>query len=192
MDIINRTDNNPEIRERIKSLIGTPIPQMEKIKPILANYDFPSFIEHTNNTDVSFSMDISDESADLVISQAAMEHVDDLEGTIKNISRMLKRGGVSTYQVDLKCHGTSKWWNGHWMYSPLEWKIIRGRVPYLINRASLSKHLALHKKYGLKIRGVKVFRMKTELPRAYFALEFRNIPEDDLTASSAFICSEKE
>ena len=190
-DIIDRNWINSDIRKDIEKLIGQPIPVMDKIKPYLDDYSFPKFINRTNNNDVSFNKAIPDESVDLVISQATMEHVDDLEGTLKDMARMLKKGGVSSYQVDLKCHQSSSWWNGHLMYTPFEWKIIRGNLPYFINRATLSQHLSLHEKHGLKVVGVQPVINKPGVPRKAFAKEFKNIPEEDLLASSAYICAVK-
>jgi SAM-dependent methyltransferase len=48
------------------------------------------------------------ESYDLVISRAVLEHVNDLESTILDIKKVLKTGGASIHQVDLKSHGLDR------------------------------------------------------------------------------------
>ena len=43
--------------------------------------------------------------ADLALSRAVLEHVDDLPGTFADMLAALKPGGVAMHQVDLKSHG---------------------------------------------------------------------------------------
>ncbi len=79
--------------------------------------------------------------ADLVISRAVLEHVDDLDATFADMERALKPGGVAVHLVDLKSHGLHTrnpldfltWpeplWHG--MYSakgvPNRWRVDRYR-----------------------------------------------------------------
>lgn len=140
---------------------------------------------------------ISDTSVDMIFSQAVLEHVDDLENTYKAMSRWLKKGGIMSHQIDFKSHGTSEFWNGHWKYSALKWKVLKGRRKFLINRAPLSKHIELHEKNGFKI--ISVIRVNTypdkiykgAINRNHLAPEFQNISEEDLNATHAHILSQK-
>lgn len=82
------------------------------------------------------------EEADLVISRAVLEHVDDLEGTFVDMVRALKPGASAWHQVDLKSHGLHRrnpldfleWpqWLWSMMYShkgvPNRWRIDRYRA----------------------------------------------------------------
>jgi len=77
---------------------------------------------------------------DMVFSQAALEHVDELLNAYENMYIWLKHGGYISHQIDLKCHGTATEWNGHWGYSDLIWKLIRGKRSFLINRVTHSSH----------------------------------------------------
>src|SRR4029077_4841255 len=43
--------------------------------------------------------------ADLVISRAVLEHVDDLAATFADMASALRPGGIAVHQVDLKSHG---------------------------------------------------------------------------------------
>jgi SAM-dependent methyltransferase len=46
----------------------------------------------------------AENSADLVISRAVLEHVNDLSGTFEDMRRALKPGGLALHQIDLKSH----------------------------------------------------------------------------------------
>jgi len=48
--------------------------------------------------------EIPDEWADAVFSQAVLEHVDDVPGLLAQISRVLRPGGVTIHQIDLRNH----------------------------------------------------------------------------------------
>ena len=81
------------------------------------------------------------QQADLAISRAVLEHVDDLEGTFADMVAALKPGGLAMHQVDLKSHGLHRdtpldfleWptWLWSLMYShkgvPNRWRIDRYR-----------------------------------------------------------------
>lgn len=194
-DIIDRKNFAPISRADLKLMLEQkiPIPEVRKIKPVLDILEFPSFINLSDHTDISFSLSqqLPHSFADLVISQAAMEHVENLDQTIRSISSWLKVGGVSSYQVDLKSHQTHDLWNGHWTFNDLEWKVVRGTLPYLINRASFSEHLDLHKKHGLRVIGTKVVTTPSTLSRKRLAKRFKKLSEEDMTVSSAYICAIK-
>lgn len=46
---------------------------------------------------------------DLIVSRAVFEHVNDLDGTMRDIATALKPDGVSLHQVDLKSHGLDRY-----------------------------------------------------------------------------------
>lgn len=83
---------------------------------------------------------------DLIFSQAVLEHIDDLEQAYVTMNLLLKRSGVMSHQIDFRCHGTSKEWNGHWIYSDQEWRLIRGGRHFLINRYPFSAHINMLEK----------------------------------------------
>jgi SAM-dependent methyltransferase len=97
------------------------------------------------------SSDIESESVDMVISQAVMEHTDNLDKAYEASYRWLKKGGLMSHQIDFSCHEEAKKWNGHWAYSDLMWKLIRGNRPYLINREPCSTHINYLTSYDFKI-----------------------------------------
>jgi hypothetical protein len=127
------------------------------------------------------------ESVDLIYSQAVLEHVDDLRNTYKSMRMWLKSDGYMSHQIDYKCHGVAAEWNGHWKYSDLIWKLIRGGRPFLINREPHATHIELLNDEGFKI--LLESRNRSESKYSVHQLEprFRSISQDDLTTSGAFI-----
>jgi len=132
------------------------------------------------------------ESIDMIFSQAVLEHVDDLTFTYRTFHDWLKPGGLMSHQIDFRCHGTAEKWNGHWAYSDLRWKMIKGRRPYLLNRETHSRHIDLLKETGFRIVGDTAIKSPSGLSRRELAARFRNMPEDDLTTSGAFIQAVKD
>jgi Methyltransferase domain len=127
---------------------------------------------------------------DMIISQAVLQHIDDLELTYLSMNRWLKDNGYISHCVDLRSMGTSDNWYGHWSYNDLQWKIVKGRKKYLINRLPYSAHIALARKYGFDIRNEKLVR--SAMPdRKELAPEFRSFDEKDLTTSNLFLQARK-
>ena len=90
-------------------------------------------------------------SVDLIISQAVLEHVDDLENAYSAMSLWLNDEGLMSHAIDFKCHGMTKSWNGHWCLSEFEWQMVRGGRVYAINRQPLSVHIKLLEKNGFNL-----------------------------------------
>ena len=131
------------------------------------------------------------QSVDMIYSQAAMEHVDDLPAAYRAMNRWLKPAGYVSHTIDFKSHHLADGWNGHWAYSDFTWKLIRGRRPYLINRLPASAHLALLQEQGFEIREQTRDRAAPAVPRGKLAPGFRDLSEDDLTTAGAFIQAHK-
>ncbi len=130
-------------------------------------------------------------SVDWILSQAVMEHVDDLEGTYAACWRWLRPGGVMSHQIDFKSHGTAPQWNGHWAFSDFAWRLVRGARPYLINRQPHSVHVDLMMRAGFEILCDRTFRSSGGLPRERLAGRYRSLSDDDLATSGAFIVARK-
>ena len=131
------------------------------------------------------------ESVDMILSQAVLEHVDDLPGTYRAMRDWLRPGGYISHQVDFRCHNTAKGWNGHLAYSDFVWKLIRGKRPYLINREPYSAHLRLLAEEGFASPHTYPAQMATAVERSDLAKRFRDIPDSDLTTCYAFIQSKR-
>lgn len=126
-------------------------------------------------------------SVDWIFSQAVMEHVDDLKATYAACQDWLRPGAAMSHQIDFKSHGTATTWNGHWAYSALTWRMIRGARGYLINRAPHSGHRGALAAAGFEILEDQPIKRDDGLGRARLASPYRDLDEDDLTTAGAFI-----
>jgi SAM-dependent methyltransferase len=135
--------------------------------------------------------EIPSNSVDLIISQAVMEHVDQLNEIYTECFRSLKPGGFMSHQIDLRCHETAPEWNGHWKYSEVTWRLMRGGRPWFINRQPCSTHLRLVKQVGFslctEIRQFGSFGISTK----QLASCFHSLSESDLKTSGIFILANK-
>lgn len=134
---------------------------------------------------------VQKDSVDMIFSQATLEHVDDIENTYKIMHDWLKLGGFMTHQIDLKSHGTSSEWNGHWTYSDRIWKIIRGKRQWLLNRLPCSGHIELLKKNDFNIVCVKKVKSPSKIARKDLNYKFKNISDEDLETSGLFFIAKK-
>lgn len=134
---------------------------------------------------------VARESVDLIYSQAVMEHIDDLPRAYRAMNYWLKPGGYVSHAIDFRSHRVANGWNGHWAYSDLTWRLIRGKRPYLINRQPMSAHLGLLRAEGFVVREEARDRAEPAVPRGRLARGFRGMTEDDLTTATAFIQAQK-
>ena len=201
--------------------------EFPRVLPLLASYNFPSEIFTNNNLEKLLDKSriqclrnelvdmekqknsiqymcpwhdpkiIENDSVDVVFSQAVLEHVEDLKNTYDAMYKWVKKGGCISNQIDFESHGLSDEWNGHWSFSDLTWKLIKGNRPYLINREPLSKHLEAAQDAGFEI--ISVLPVQTfpsdaytgTIERTKLAKKFRNISEEDFTTTSAYILARK-
>jgi predicted SAM-dependent methyltransferase len=130
---------------------------------------------------------IEKESVDMIYSQAVLEHVDGLRHTYEALYSWLKPNGFMSHQIDFKSHGTASKWNGHWTYSDLVWRLIRGNRRYLLNREPYSTHIKLLKDTGFRKIWEQEMLRQSEIDRRDLAKRFRNVSQEDLNISGAFI-----
>jgi predicted SAM-dependent methyltransferase len=130
---------------------------------------------------------VEENSVDMIYSQAVLEHIDDLAYTYEVLYRWLKPGGFMSHHIDFKCHRTAKEWNGHWAYSDFIWKLIKGKRPYFINRHPHSTHLKFLRKSGFELLFDSKSKNTSGVQRKHLASKFKNMSDEDLTTSDAFI-----
>jgi SAM-dependent methyltransferase len=94
--------------------------------------------------------------ADLVLSHAVLEHVEELETLSQTAAGWLRPGGWVSHCIDLDAHGLFDGWNGHWALGTLRWHLARGRRPYFINGAPWSRHRRLLEASGLELQAVEL------------------------------------
>jgi len=134
---------------------------------------------------------IKQESVDMIFSQAALEHVDNLAQAYVTFYRWLKTDGFMSHQIDFGCHGLAKKWNGHWAYSDLVWKLVKGKRAYLLNREPYSTHKRLLESSGFEI----VCEVKTldhsGLAKEQLSSRFRRMSQEDMTTRTVHILVRK-
>jgi len=129
-------------------------------------------------------------SVDLAFSQAVLEHVDDLGATYAALGRWLRPGGLMSHAIDFRGHGLTRDWYGHWTVPAPLWTLVRGRRPYLINRAAASEHLSRMEAAGFEILHL-ARTAAPPAPRAALAAEFRGLPDADLATAGCFVIARK-
>lgn len=130
-------------------------------------------------------------SVDWIFSQAVMEHVEDLEGSYTSMTTWLKKGGIMSHQIDFKSHGLSPFWNGHWTFPSLIWKIIKGNNPYLLNRKTYDEHLALLSKNSFSILHQHLIKKTDGFSKVFLAKDYQNFSKETLEIAGAFIIAKK-
>jgi SAM-dependent methyltransferase len=134
---------------------------------------------------------IEENSVDWILSQAVMEHVDDIALAYRCCFRWLRPGGVMSHQIDFRSHGLAAAWDGHRAYSNIVWRLVRGARPYLINRLPLSAHQRALQETGFEAVAHSLVATAPTLARHRLAAPFRTWPEQDLATSSAFLIHRK-
>jgi hypothetical protein len=194
--------------------------EFSRVKPFLKDYQFPSHIYGDAGLELALAPErlekirqalqgndpeqlivykvpwyeanlIEENSVDMIFSQAVLEHVDDLDNTYPSMTAWLKPGAFMSHQIDFKCHGTATTWNGHWRHSNIVWSLIRGKRPYLLNRAPKSTHITLMKKNGLTVLQEDNVEMPSTFKQNKLAKRFREMSDEDLTCSGVFVIAQK-
>lgn len=193
-----------------------------RIRPVPASFDFPSHVLTETILGKSLSKDrienirrelldinnpanryitykipwhdinaIESESVDFIYSQAVLECVNEPDHTYNAMNKWLKHGGLMSHTIDLKSHITKEW-NGHWIFSDIQWDIVKGRSTYLFNRLPASEHSKLHSEHGFRIIISEAVTIANKLTRNDLNKKFRNLTDIDLTTSGLYILSQKE
>ena len=126
-------------------------------------------------------------SVDAILSQAVLEHVNDVRSTYSAMHAWLRIGGWMSHQIDFRSHSTTDAWNGHWGISDLQWAIARGRRSYFLNREPCSRHLAVATELGFRVVHAARQRDPTGIGRSALAQRFRDLPDDDQQTCGLFL-----
>lgn len=210
-----------EIVELFKKKEAIPGNEFPMAKPYLSNYDFPSNIFAEDRLQKALDDDrlkkireaicdnqencaiiqykvpwydtsvLEEKTADLIYSQAVLEHIDELRNAYRSMWLWLKPTGYISHQIDFKCHRTTNKWNGHWAFSDFIWKLFRGKRPYLINRFPHSTHLSILREEKFKVVCDKKVKSESILTRNDLAPRYKSMSDDDLSTSGAFIQATK-
>lgn len=170
--------------------------RISKIRSEIASLDNPHSTVNENKYIIYITLsdaekEIKKGAINMIFSQAVLQHVDKLEIIYKNMSQWIEPGGFMSHTIDFKSMGSSDKWYGHWEYSDIEWKIIRGRKKFYINRAPYSAHVHLMGKNNFKIIcTIKTFG-KSVKNKKLLSKQFRQLSMEDLSTSGVFIQSKK-
>ena len=134
---------------------------------------------------------IEDASVDFIYSQAVLQYVDNLDETFQCIHKWLKPAGVMSHSIDLSSHGITRSWNGHWLFSEKEWKLIHGNNKIILNRAPRSKYLSLIKKYHFEVVDEMRYSKPSLLSVKHFAKQFRELITEDSTIHAIVLQARK-
>lgn len=129
--------------------------------------------------------------ADLIFSHVVMSVVDNVDRIYGHCARWLKPGGWMSHQIDLTSLGVTDEWNGHLRYSDAAWAAVAGRRPLFVNRERVSSHVRLLEKNGFEVITVLRKLASGGIARDELAPRWRDISDDDLNCSTAFIVARK-
>jgi hypothetical protein len=135
--------------------------------------------------------EIAERSLDLMFSQAVLEHVDDLDETYQAMSTWLKPGGYASHVIDFGAHYLSPYWNGHWAYSDWEWRLVRGRRDFLLNRKPLSTHVKHAKHAGFEVLLLRRRYHDHGLSTDALSPRFQRLDPEDARTRGAFLILRK-
>ncbi len=166
--------------QRIQS-ISDALMRPSRANPISISYVSPAYADSL----------IRPNSVGMITSHAVMEHVDKVEDAYRSMYKWLGYEGIMSHQIDFTSHDMSEYWNGHWTFSDLVWKLMRGRKSYLLNREPFSTHIKLQHKVGFKVLKVIKIQNHDGVDREKLSPKFVDMSEEDFSTSSAHIISTK-
>lgn len=206
IDLLKKQENIPDEKE------------FPRISPKLDNYQFPrqifpkSYIQEClnpirierikksiagNDVMIEYKAPWLDErnietgGVEMIISQAVLEHFDELELAYKIMNRWLNKNGFMTHTIDFKSHGKSITWDGHWRIPNWYWFLLRGRRPYLINRQPFSVHKKLIKKNNFDLIYTKKVVSAATFEDDKLNKDFQTITSEDRETSGVFLQAKK-
>ncbi len=120
------------------------------------------------------------ESFDFVYSQAVLEHVRDPLATARSMARLLRPGGVTSHQVDLRDHRDFSDPLVFLQHSDWVWEAATSRSPSYMNRMRAPEWQMTFEKCGLKVLEMRVTESiaVTTAQMAGLNRRFRNVVTD--------------
>lgn len=181
-DIYNNVKNVPGafyemFFKRLRKTNGMrPIDYLEKELEKTSN-NLSSDINYVVSGDFNLVSAFKSNTIDIVFSQAAFEHFDNVENTIKQLSIVCKPNAIIIAEIDLKTH--SRWIrekdpNNIYRYSNFIYKLHSVRATP--NRNRPYAYYELFKKYGwrdIKIIPLSIIDKKKMIPDRYLTKNFR-------------------
>lgn len=163
--------------------------RVERIRDAVAHPDRSGLIEyHAPWTDPGV---VQRASVDLVLSQAVLEHVADVNGTHRAIADWLRPGGFASHQIDFRSHSLSARWDGHLEASEPMWRFVSMHRRFLLNRQPLGAHLRGLDESRMEVEIVDRVRDESTVDRSTLNRVWGDwLPGDEETAS-AYVAARK-
>ena len=121
-------------------------------------------------------------SFDVIFSQDTLEHVSDPERSVANVARMLKPGGITSHQIDLRDHRNFERPLDFLELGTPRWRLLAAGMVMPPNRWRLSDWEDAFARHGLIVTAVvpNATTVVTSEERGRFARRFRQKSLDDL------------
>lgn len=155
--------------------------RIEKIREAILNYSNTGISDNSINYLVPWSNFINElkNSFDFVFSRAVMEHIDDYAQTYFYLNQCMKSNAIMLHDIEYHNHKIGKHWNMHWCFPNVLWTLIKGKRPFITNRATHSMHITEINKNKFQI--IKEYRniKQSKIKRGCVSKKFKNISDED-------------
>ncbi len=143
------------------------------------------------------SLAVADGTVDVLVSNAALEHVRELEAAVAEMARCTKPGGVGVHRIDFRDHGFHRFPFDMLRYSRYAWERVlttRTGLGGYQNRLRLGQVIGLFESHGFSILDVEKEQMSEELAAVKHLLhpDFCRLSDDDLATTGAAIAVRRE
>lgn len=173
-----------------KSLFGELAPSREELLENLRGFDLARLLagdlggaaeERLSYRRASVvALPLADAEADVVVSLALLEHVADVDATIAEIARVMRRGGRGSHVINGRDH---RWYADRsihpldFLRDPTAAELVHGS-----NRMRPLEFVRRFEQHGFAVREVLAVE-RVDVPpelRASFAVPFRDLPQEEL------------
>lgn len=139
------------------------------------------------------TLDLPSASFDFIYSHAVMEHVADSEAAIASITRLLRPGGVTSHQIDLRDHRDFSRPLDFLRHSDRVWRLATSHHLSPTNRWRASDFCSAFERHGLEvlIERPNMWAEVTDEQRSRLAEPFRHKELADLRVTSALFAARK-
>jgi len=138
---------------------------------------------------------LPDASYDCIFSHACFEHFADPATAIAQIARLLRPGGVTSHQIDLRDHRDFSHPLEHLRYSDTIWWLANVRLPNGVrNRWRASEYYAAFEQQGLHLvqKIESATQIVTAQQRQHFDRHFRTMTLEDLGITGILVVGVKQ
>ena len=185
--------NFPELLTNDAMANNLEVARIEAIEEEIRNIYNESYQKKYINYTAPFDLTVIrlKDEIDFVFSQAVLEYPENIDDYYNLFYTALKKSGLLSAQIDYKSHANADVWYGDLCYSDMEWKIIKGKKKQITNRKTHSMQLEALTKAKFKLISEQLFHDGVKAPREKLHSRFKNIPEQDLSTTGAFIIGKK-